>query len=58
MDLTIDFTCPQCRFTSTFLLSEIAPGQQRSCPICKIRLELTPHNLSTLGRNLETYCSS
>lgn len=58
MDLTIDFTCPQCRFPTTFLFREIAPGQQRRCPVCHEQLELTQQNLSTLGRNLESYCSS
>jgi len=58
MDLTIDFTCPQCRFTTTFSFREIAPGQQRRCPVCQERLELTQQNLITLGRNLEAYCNS
>lgn len=58
MDLTIDFTCPQCRFPTTFPFSEIAPGQQRQCPVCKTRLELTPYNLTTFGRALEIYCNS
>jgi hypothetical protein len=58
MDLTIDFTCPECRFPISFPLREIAPGQQRRCPVCQERLILTPQNLSTLGRNLEIYCGS
>jgi hypothetical protein len=58
LDLTIDFTCPECQFPTSFSLREIAPGQLRRCPDCQVRLVLTPQNLSTLGRNLEAYCNS
>lgn len=58
MDLTIEFTCPKCQLSPRYPLRDLAPGQQRNCPSCRERLELTRQNLAQLERNLETYCGS
>lgn len=58
MDLTIEFTCPKCRMSPRYSLRDLAPGQQRRCPICQESLELTRQNLAQLERNLEAYCRS
>jgi hypothetical protein len=55
MDLSIDFTCPECRKVQPQRLAELFPGRRQACLACGTPTELTESGLEELQQRLREH---